>query len=174
MLLYLFILIHDISVLCLFQQMNNKWNIFSNYLFLSASNQVLSRVYWNVVASAHRKVFSETSIFLCLRMTNYSWRVSWFWPQLNLCAWTRPSLSPAQPTACSTTNRKWTLAPWNGTECTHKLTRVGVKSLWILSNQEKIATSRMSCFEWAFSFIGNRRRSFVVVKRNSALILQQI
>lgn len=48
-------------------------------------------------------------------MTNYSWRVSWFWPQLNHCAWIPPYLWHAQPTACSTTSRKWTLAPWNGT-----------------------------------------------------------
>lgn len=55
-------------------------------------------------------------MFSALRMTNYNWRVSWFWPQLNLCAWTPPFLWRAQPIVCSTTNRKWTLAQWNGTE----------------------------------------------------------
>lgn len=53
-------------------------------------------------------------------MISYSWRVSCFWPYLNLCAWTPLFLSRAQPIVSSTTGRKWTLAPWNGT---------GVKSL---------------------------------------------
>lgn len=55
------------------------------------------------------------SFFLCNRMISYSWRVSWFWPQLNLCAWTPLFLSRAQPIVSSTTGRKWTLAQWNGT-----------------------------------------------------------
>lgn len=93
------------------------------------------------------QVFSVASVLLCFRMTNYSWRVSWYWPQLNLCAWTPPFLSPAQPTACSTTSRKWTLAPWNGTEYTHALSRVGVSSFWIQSCQRK-KTLIYECFSF--------------------------
>lgn len=67
-----------------------------------------------VIYSLSRSGFI-TSFFFCFRMISYSWRVSWFWPQLNLCAWTRLFLLRAQPIVSSTTGRKWTLAPWNGT-----------------------------------------------------------
>lgn len=58
--------------------------------------------------------FDFICCFLC-RMTNCSWRVSWFWPQLNLCASTPLFLLLALPTACSTTNKKWTPTLWKGT-----------------------------------------------------------
>lgn len=86
-------------------------------------------------------VRSVASVSLFFRMTNYSWRVSWFWPQLNLCAWTPPFLSPAQPTACCTTSRKWTLAPWNGTERAHAL----LSSLCVLSHKQRNCPS-LFCF----------------------------
>lgn len=62
---------------------------------------------------------SEYTDVYVSRMINCSWRASWSWPQQSLCAWTLQSLSPALPTGCYTTNRRWTRALWNGDLCSY-------------------------------------------------------